>query len=354
MGTVHARAIRAARSEVRGVATADAARARDAAARLGATRAYDSVDAMLGDSDIDVVHICTPNLTHVGLATRVLEAGKHVVCEKPLATTVDDARALVSLAQHAGVVAAVPFVYRFHPMVRHARDRFSSGLSGRLFSIQGTYLQDWMASPLTTDWRVDSARGGASRAFADVGSHLVDLIEFVTGDRLVRIEAMTRTVHPSRAGFTVDTEDLGAVLVETDSGAIGTLLVSQVAAGRKNSLTFELSASEETLRFDQESPEELWVGRTSHSQLLMREPAQLDGDAARLSTAPAGHPLGYLDAFAAFVGDVYDAIEGTWHSGTPLFQDGLRAVEVTSAILESSRSGTVADIPKLEDFASTR
>jgi len=353
MGSVHARSIRAARGEVYGVATASPAGGVQAAARLGATRSFGSIDVLLDSPDVDIVHICTPNLTHVDLATRALRAGKNVVCEKPLATTVDDASALASLAHEMGSIAAVPFVYRFHPMVRHAQDRFASGVAGRLFSIQGAYLQDWMASASITDWRVDSAHGGPSRALADIGSHLIDLIEFVTGERLVRVEATLRTVHPIRSGLTVDTEDMAAILVETESGAIGTLMVTQVAAGRKNALTFELSASEETLRFNQEAPEELWVGRTSGSQLLLREPAQLDGDAARLSTAPAGHPLGYLDAFAAFVADVYDAVEGNPHAGTPLFQDGLRAVEITSAILESSRSRAVVEVPTFKEFVTT-
>ena len=345
MATVHSRAARAARAELAGGASSSAVRARDAADRLGFDAAFDSVEALIADPDIDVVHVCTPNATHAEIARAALEAGKHVICEKPLATTSADALSLVDLAADRGLVAAVPFVYRFHPMAREARARAARGDTGRLLSVHGAYLQDWLAAPHDDDWRVDASLGGPSRAFADIGSHLVDLVEFVSGDRIVRLSASTRTVYEQRAmNVDIATEDLAAVVVELASGAVGTLLVSQVAPGHKNALSIELSGTDASLRFEQERPEQLWVGRSDSATIVDRDAARLAPDAARLSLVPAGHPMGYQDAFNAFVADAYAAIGGASPDGLPRFDDGLRAVRVTEAVLASAASGAWEDV----------
>ncbi|HET8779271.1 MAG TPA: Gfo/Idh/MocA family oxidoreductase [Agromyces sp.] len=346
MATVHSRAARAARAELAGGTSSSAERARDAAERLGFDAAFDTVDALVADPDIDVVHICTPNTTHAAIARAALEAGKHVICEKPLATTSADAAELVALAAERDLVAAVPFVYRFHPMAREARARVARGETGRLLSVHGAYLQDWLAGRSDDDWRVDASLGGPSRAFADIGSHLVDLMEFVSGDRIVRLSASTRTVYEARAtNVDIDTEDLVAVVVELASGAVGTLLVSQVAPGRKNALSIELSGVDASVRFEQERPEQLWLGRTDASSVIDRDPARLAADAARLAVVPAGHPMGYQDAFNAFVADAYAAIGGETPEGLPRFDDGLRAVRVTEAVLASAASDTWMEVP---------
>jgi len=345
MAAVHSRAARAARAELAGGASSSAVSARDAADRLGIDAAFDSVEALIADPDIDVVHVCTPNATHAGIARAALEAGKHVICEKPLATTSADAMSLVDLAADRGLVAAVPFVYRFHPMAREARARAARGDTGRLLSVHGAYLQDWLATPHDDDWRVDASLGGPSRAFADIGSHLVDLVEFVSGDRIVRLNASTRTVYEQRAmNVDIATEDLAAVVVELASGAVGTLLVSQVAPGHKNALTIELSGTDASLRFEQERPEQLWVGRADSATIVDRDAARLAPDAARLALVPAGHPMGYQDAFNAFVADAYAAIGGASPDGLPRFDDGLRAVRVTEAVLASAASGAWEEV----------
>jgi len=345
MAAVHSRAARAARAELAGGASSSAGSARDAVGRLGLDAAFDSVEALVADPDIDVVHVCTPNATHAAIARAVLEAGKHVICEKPLATSVADAAALADLAAERGLVAAVPFVYRFHPMAREARARIARGDIGRLVSVHGAYLQDWLATPHDDDWRVDASLGGPSRAFADIGSHLVDLVEFVSGDRIVRLNASTRTVYESRAtNVDIATEDLVAVVVELASGAVGTLLVSQVAPGRKNALSIELSGTDATVRFEQERPEQLWVGRAAGSSVIDRDAGRLAPDAARLALVPAGHPMGYQDAFNAFVADAYAAIGGANPEGLPRFDDGLRAVRVTEAVLSSAASGAWVEV----------
>lgn len=343
MATVHSRAARAARARLVGIASSTAERSAQAADALGFDTGYASFDALLDDDAVDVVHVTTPNALHADQAVAVLAAGKQVICEKPLATTVADAERMVEAA--GTNVATVPFVYRFHPMVREARARFGDGSAGRVLSIHGSYLQDWLLGADDDNWRVDSTKGGRSRAFADIGSHLVDLVEFVSGDRVSRVAATKKTVFAERAAHRdIATEDAVAVVLETMSGAIGTLLVSQVAPGRKNRLHLEIAGSAESLAFDQEHPETLWVGRRSRSMLIPRDADQLHEDAARLCVVPSGHPQGYQDAFNAFVADTYAAIGGSTPDGLPRFADGLRAVRVTDAVLDAAESGIWTEI----------
>jgi predicted dehydrogenase len=265
--------------------------------------------------------------------------GKDVVCEKPIATSIPDAERIVAAAQ--GRTATVPFVYRFHPLVREARARFASGEAGRVLSVNASYLQDWLLGSGDDNWRVDAEQGGRSRAFADIGSHLVDLVEFVSGDRVSRVVATKRTVFAERAAHAgITTEDAVAVVIETRSGALGTLLVSQVAPGRKNRLWLEIAGSAESVAFDQEQPETLWIGRRKGSLTIPRDADQLSEDAARLCVLPSGHPQGYQDAFNAFVADSYAAVAGENPDGLPRFADGLRAVRVTDAVIDSAESGT--------------
>lgn len=339
MGLVHARAARAAGAVVLGVASRAAAGAERASERLGLDHAYASVDELLADDRIDLVHVCTPNTSHAAITSRVLSAGKHVICEKPLATSAQEAAKLADQAVASGLVAAVPFIYRFYPMVREARSRMLGGTTGRLFSIHGAYLQDWLADPEEDDWRVDPAHGGPSRAFADIGSHLCDLIEFVTGDRITRLCARLRTVHGDRASHRdVSTEDVAVVLFETSAGVPGTLHVSQVAAGHKNGLTIDLSGAHESLRFAQETPDTLDIGTTGGSTSVPRS-MNLSPEAIRYCNLPPGHPQGYQDAFNAFVADAYDTSRGELRPGLPTFIDGRRAAELTQAVLLSDRKG---------------
>lgn len=333
-----------------GVAASTPAGARRAADRLGFERAYDDVAAMLVDPDVDVVHVCTPNATHAALTLAALEAGRPVICEKPLSTSVEDAERMQRTAAARGLIGTVPFVYRYHPMVREARSRVARGDLGVLLSVSGAYLQDWMLGAGNGNWRVDAARGGPSRAFADIGSHLCDLIEFVSADRIVRLSALTRSLRGAPTGSGAPaTEDLAAVLVQLASGAVGTLLVSQVAPGRKNRLTLELAGDASALAFDQESPELLWVGRRDGNSLLLRDPDTMAADAARVSTLPAGHPMGYQDAFGSFVDDSYALIRGEARDGVPMFSDGVRAVRVTEAVLAAAQSGGWVDVPDEAD-----
>jgi predicted dehydrogenase len=354
IGAVHAHAVRAAGGEVVGVAASTPERSRAAAERLKARRGYDSAEQALTDPEVDVIHICTPNHLHAELAAQGLEAGKHVVCEKPLATSVEDARRLADLAKDGAPVAAVPFVYRYYPTVHEARQRIASGESGAVHLIHGTYLQDWLLSPDDDNWRVEAELGGASRAFADIGSHWCDLAEFVTGQRITRLSARTFTAVPERShgehreAFerssndgerrAVTTEDAVLVQFETDGGAMGSAVISQVSAGRKNRLWLEVDAANEALVFEQENPESLWLGRRDESVIVRRDPALLSPQAARLATLPGGHPQGYQDCFNGFVEDVFATIRtGETPDGLPGFDDGLRAAQLTDAVLASAR-----------------
>lgn len=337
MAEVHARGARSAGATVAGLAASSDESSRRAVDRLGLGRAYDSAEALINDESIDLVHVCTPNALHAEQAAAVLSAGKHVICEKPLGISRAEADAL---ARSTGDrVATVPFVYRFHPLVREARARVAAGEVGRLLTVQGSYLQDWMLAAEDDNWRADAAAGGPSRAFADIGSHLVDLIEFVAGDRLTSVAATRSIVHPERGGRRVENEDAAALAIRTVGGAIGTLLVSQVAPGRKNALVVELAGTESSVRFDQENPESIWLGRRAGSVVLPRDPDQLTADAQRLSIIPAGHPQGYQDAFNAFVADSYAAVTDGPPEGLPTFTDGARAAAVTAAFLAAAESG---------------
>ena len=346
MAAVHSRAALAARARLVGIVSSTAERSALAASELGFERAYSSLDELLADDAVRVVHVTTPNALHAEQTLAVLAAGKHVVCEKPLATGAADAETMVGAVGE--LVASVPFVYRYHPLVREARARVRAGELGTVLTLQGSYLQDWLLSEQDDNWRVDERAGGRSRAFADIGSHLVDLLEFVSGDRIRRLSAAKRTFFADRAQHhAVTTEDAAAVTVETAAGAIGTLLVSQAAPGRKNRLYIEIAGTRESVAFDQEAPETLWVGRRVGSLLVPRDAAQMHPDAARLVSVPAGHPQGYQDAFNGFVQDTYAAIEGADPVGLPRFEDGLRAVRVTDAVMVSAERGAWVEVPAL-------
>lgn len=353
MGGVHARAVRTGGGTVSLVAASDVETAREGAGALGARAVAGSVEELLASPDVDVVHVCTPNHLHVPIARAALAAGKHVVCEKPLAVDVEGAAELAALASGAGAadgrVAVVPFVYRFHPMVREARERVRRGEVGTVSLVHGSYLQDWLLRESDDNWRVDPALGGASRAFGDIGSHFCDLLEFTTGHRIVRLSARSATVNPRRRGadgveHPVTTEDAVTLQYETDGGALGTAVVSQVSAGRKNRLYLEISGTESTLAFDQEQPERLWEGRRDASRLLVRDPEALSPSAARYSRLPAGHPQGYQECFDALVADTAAAIRGTAPDGLPTFDDGLRAARLVAAVGESARTRTWVEV----------
>lgn len=366
---VHARAARAAGAEVLGVLGRNRTRSEQVAAQLDLPRGYASLDEVIADAP-DVVHICTPNDQHHPQALAVIRAGINVVCEKPLAIGAVQASELVEAAEQAGVVATVPFVYRYHPIIREIRGRIAEGDLGRVLAVHGHYLQDWMLDEDASSWRVDAGSGGLSRAFADIGSHWCDLVEFVTGDPFASVSAVTDIVFPTRPAASgpsfsgspdpdpvadasqraeVTTEDTAVATFRTGTGRIGNVVISQVAAGRKNRLWFEVDGSLGSAAFDQEQPESAWFGNERGAQIVVRDPALGVPDQRRLAVVPAGHPQGYLDAFAAFVADTYAAVraEGdrsAWPEGLPTFADGARAAHIIDAVIGSAADGAWREI----------
>jgi predicted dehydrogenase len=355
IGRVHARSALLAGGRIAGVAASSPERSASAAAEVGAATGFATAEDLIASDGIDVVHVCTPNHLHVTHALAALRAGKHVLCEKPIALDEQGARELAAAALESGCLLAVPFVYRYYPTVREARARIARGSAGAISLVHGGYLQDWLLSPDDDNWRVDPGLGGASRAFADIGSHWCDLVEFVTGERISRLAARTAIAHPERtaggghsferagdgtaAVRDVETEDIAALMFELRSGVIGSVVISQVAAGRKNHLWFEISGSSESLFFDQEAPETLWVGRRAGNESIPRDFGTLSPEAEAYVTLPGGHPQGYADCFAAFVADAYAAIRGEGApDGLPMGDDGARAVAITATVLESART----------------
>ncbi|WP_217567285.1 Gfo/Idh/MocA family protein [Streptomyces sp. GbtcB7] len=358
IGAVHARAIRAAGGCVAGVVASTPERSARVADEWAVPARYSDLTAALADDSVTVVHVCTPNALHVRQAEAGLRAGKHVICEKPLATSAAEAERLTRLAGEAGLLLAVPFVYRYHPLVREIRDRRLRGEFGAWQLIHGSYLQDWMLSADAMSWRVDPVDGGPSRAFADIGSHWCDLVEWVAGVRFTELTARLGTTVATRPAGTgasfsaisggprvrVRTEDVATVLLSTGDGVLGTLTVSQVSAGRKNRLWFELDGSAGSAVFDQESPETAWLGAPDGARLLVRDPGHGSAEQRRLSHLPAGHAQGYGDCFAAFVADAYEAIRGAALEGLPTGADGVRSARIVEAVLTSAASLTWTDI----------
>jgi predicted dehydrogenase len=357
IAAIHRRAALAAGAQVVGVLASSPARSAEIAGAWGTPCAFADIEAVV-ESDAEAVHVCSPNGTHAPYVVRLLEAGKHVVCEKPLGITLEQAEQMAAAARTAGVIATVPFVYRYHPLVREIRARAVAGDFGTFNLLHGSYLQDWLLAPESSNWRVDPAKGGASRAFADIGSHWCDLVEWVSGHRFASLVAQTSiavTDRPPVSGlpFTgvaddnrvgVATEDSATVMLRSSAGVPGSVVISQVAAGRKNRLWFELDGSKASAVFDQENPESFWRGDELGGRIIVRDPQHGSVEQRRLSRLPAGHAQGYGDCFDAFVADTYAAIDGELHAGLPTFEDGLRSALIVDAVLRSSGASAWTEI----------
>jgi len=354
IGAVHRRAALLAGAEVRGVAASTPQRAQEVARAWNVPRAYRDIEEVVADPHVQVVHVCTPNHLHRPMAQAALAAGKHVICEKPLATTLGDAQDLAALAASSGLVATVPFVYRYHPVVREARARIAAGDIGPLHLIHGSYLQDWLLDPASNNWRVDPVLGGTSRVFADIGSHWCDLVEWVSGERFTEVSAAFATViaersaegaqsfsTPAAGGATqaVSSEDVATAMFRTGAGTLASLTVSQVSAGRHNRLWFEIDGAKASVAFNQEDPERLWIGRPDQrEETFVRGPGAGSAEQRRLSALPPGHAQGYAQCFEAFVADTYHAIDGERPQGLPTFEDGVRSARIVDRVIASARS----------------
>ncbi|MDB4896122.1 MAG: dehydrogenase [Firmicutes bacterium] len=341
IGPAHVEAVRRlGYVDVVALVGSDRERAEAKAAALHIPRAYSDLTAILADPDIDVIHNCTPNHLHFRINQQILAAGKHVISEKPLAVTTAEADQLARLAAEAGVVNAVCFNYRAYPLVQEMRARIARGDIGDVRLIHGGYLQDWLLYATDDNWRVDPAAGGASRAVADIGSHWVDTVEFVTGLPVTEVMADLGTFFAARR-----TEDCATVLLRFANGAKGSMTISQISPGRKNRLHFEVDGSQEAFAWDQEHPSDLWIGRRSEANgHLLRDPALLTDEARPFAHYPGGHNEGWPDGLKNLCAQVYAYIAAGKDPRRdpppfPTFATGARIVRIVSAILASSRQG---------------
>jgi predicted dehydrogenase len=362
IGPAHIEALRRLTDvEVVGISDFNAEIAQTKAAQLGIEKYYDNFDAMLKDDSIECVHICTPNFLHAQQAKAALLAGKHVVCEKPLATSLKDAEEIVELAEKSGLVNAVHFNLRYYPLIRQMKTMREKGELGELYSVIGSYLQDWLFYQTDYNWRLEPSQSGDSRAIADIGSHLLDMIEYITGRKIVAVMADFNTVHKTRlkplkpietysgkmlqaedyAEVPINTEDFASVLMRFDNGATGTATVSQVSAGRKNRATLEISGSKETYNWCSEMPNEMWIGRRDgYNQSLMRDPSLVHAETRSLISFPGGHNEGFPDTSKQLFKEVYAAIRNGKPANPtyPTFADGHHELVVCERIVESARA----------------
>jgi predicted dehydrogenase len=340
IGAVHVEALRRLGVQVRGVVGSSPERARQA----NLAPAYESFQAMLDDPRVDAVHVTTPNHVHHEQAAAALRAGKHVVCEKPLATTSAESADLLHIAEQSGRVHAVNYNLRFYALVQHVRRLIAGGALGDVRLVSGHYLQDWLLREGDWNWRVDAALGGELRAVGDIGTHWMDMTSFLLGRKITSVMADMATFIARRNGKEVKTDDAATILLRYEDGARGALTVSQMSAGRKNSLVFEIDGAESAVAWNSERPDELWIGhRGRPNEVLQRDPAAI-GEEGGL---PPGHVEGFAHTFKALYAAVYHAVaEGRPGEGYPTFADGHDAMLVMEAVAQSSRERRWVDVAR--------
>ena len=363
IGPAHIEALRRLPDvEVVALADVDEATAAAKAAGLGVPASYGDYRKLLARDDIQMVHVCTPNYLHFEMSKAALEAGKGVVCEKPLAVDVKEASELVELAAKKKLTNAVHFNIRYYPLMRQIKVMAEKGELGDVFSIHGSYLQDWLFYATDYNWRLEPKMSGRSRAVADIGSHWMDLVEHVSGIRITEVFAEFATFHPTRkkplkpvetyagkilkpedyAEIPINTEDYATVLFRFDNGARGVLTVSQVAAGRKNRLSFEIDGSRKAVAWESESPNSIWIGRRDgNNEVLMKDPSLVYPEARSLISFPGGHNEGFPDTSKQMFRELYAHVAGGAAGAPtfPTFKDGLRELVLCDRILQSKDRG---------------
>ena len=360
IGGVHVQMLRRLGVRVKGVLGSSPERGAARAAEMGVGHAYTSLDDLLADDAVDVVHVTTPNHAHFEQVKAILHAGKHVVCEKPLAMTSEQSAEMVGVAKASGRVAAVCYNIRFYPLNQQAHAMVASGELGDIRFVSGHYHQDWMAKPTDWNWRLESDKGGALRSVGDIGTHWVDLTSFVTGLKAEAVMAELATFIPERqkptgpvetfssgAGetetVTIDTDDAAMILIRYPNGARGIMSTSQINVGRKNSLQWDVAGSEASAAWDSETPDHLFIGhRDRPNETLMRDFTLMNPAGTAAATLPPGHVEGFGDSFHAFFRAVYtDVAAGGRQDGSTwaTFEDGHYEMRFCDAVLRSARDG---------------
>jgi len=363
IGPVHVEALRRLGVTVRGILGSSPEKSKQAADSLGIPLAYRDFAALLADDSLDAVHIASPNSLHREQALSCFHRGLHVVCEKPLALSTAEAEEMArAAANRPDLVSAVNYNVRFYPMALQARAMIADGELGELIHVQGSYLQDWLLYDTDFNWRVLSEHSGKLRAIGDIGSHWLDLLQFISGQKIESVIADLGTLHANRhrppanarqtfakgapeqkgEAVAIDTEDYGGLMLRFERGTRGSLFVSQVAVGRKNEVSFDIYGTKASLRWNSERPEELLVGhRDQPNQLVQRNPALLNEAVSPFSNYPAGHAEGFPDTFKQLYRAVYQDVVAGKPAQQPLyatFQDGLHEMRLLDAIAASQQS----------------
>lgn len=373
IGPAHIEALRRLAIDVVALAENSPERAIEKAKDLHIARAYGSAEELIAQSDLDVIHVTSPNYLHYPHAKAALLAGKHVVCEKPLALNSRESSELVKLAAEQKRVTAVNFNIRFYPLSHQAQAMMQRGDLGEVNIVQGSYLQDWLLLPTDWNWRLEPELGGEMRAVADIGSHWLDLTTFITGLQVEAVFADFKTFLPMRKKparpietFTgklqtaieyveqpINTEDYASVLLRYDTGARGVMTVSQVSPGRKNRLYYEIDGAKSSIAWDGERPNELWIGhRDRPNEQLLKDPSLLTPEARQVASYPGGHAEGFPDTFKQLYRAVYRYIQADNFDAAPdfpTFQDGHRALRVGEAVLRSAREGRWVNVSEIAE-----
>jgi predicted dehydrogenase len=374
IGTVHVEGLRRIGVQVHGILGSSRDRAARRADQLGVPTAYGSLDELLADDRVDVVHVTSPNQMHHPQVKAILAAGRHVVCEKPLALTSDESAELVALAEASDRITAVNYNLRFYALNQHLRQAVSDGAIGEVRLVTGHYFQDWLLLDDDWNWRLEPEVGGALRAVGDIGSHWLDLTSFITGQRVASVMADLVTFIPvrrqpagpvetfstERAAETVEreirTEDAATILLRFENGARGTVAISQLSAGRKNSLLYQVDGSTGAAAWDSETPDHLWLGhRERPNELLLRNPALMTHAGRDATSLPAGHVEGFADTFPALFRAVYaDVAAGGRPSEPPYatFADGHEEMLIGDAVMRSAREGRWVDVERRAPVAA--
>jgi predicted dehydrogenase len=361
IGTVHIEALRRLSVRVHGLLGSTPERGSASAERLGVSKAYRSLEDLLADDGVEVVHVTSPNHLHHPQVKEILAAGRHVVCEKPLAMTSEETNELVELAAASGRVNAVNFNIRFYPLNHHVAEIVRGGAIGDVRLVTGHYFQDWLLLETDWNWRLEPSLGGSLRAVGDIGSHWLDLVSFMTGIRISEVMADLHTFIPirrqpagpvetfstERASETVEraigTEDTATILLRFENGARGTVAISQLSAGRKNSLQYEIDGSSSAVAWDSEQPDQLWIGhREAANEILIRNPALMGESGRGAAALPGGHVEGFADTFRALFRAVYEDVgrdRPAERPAYPTFADGHDEMLVGDAVAKSAQDG---------------
>ncbi len=366
IGTVHIEALRRLGVQVHGILGSTPERTAARAEQLGVPLAFASLADLLDDDRIEIVHVTSPNHLHHEQVREILAAGRHVVCEKPLALTSEQSGELVRLAADSGRVSAVNFNIRFYPLNQHVGELVRDGGVGDVRLVSGRYFQDWLLLETDWNWRLEPDRGGALRAVGDIGSHWLDLVAFMTGLRITSVMADMATFIPARrqpagpvetfsterAAETVvreiGTEDVATILLRFENGARGSVAISQLSPGRKNSLQYEIDGSTSAVAWDSEQPDQLWIGhREKPNEILIRNPALMSEAAQAAAALPGGHVEGFADTFRSLFRAIYADVAAGAPSETPVyptFADGHDEMLVGDAVAESARTGAWSEV----------